>query len=248
VYVDASGDFTMTGGTISGNTASESGGGVYVANQDFGGGGPYKFTMSGESSINGNSGKRGGGVYMESGNFAMAGGSISGNTASESGGGVYVGTPGEGYSGSPDFTMTGGTISGNTATENGGGVSFISSDDSSPDFTMNGGTISGNTAGGDGVGVYFDGSSFSMKDRALITQDNDVWLFGGKTINVGDENFPLTAVPAARITPSAYLPNTKVLDGYHDGISYNYTKFTVTPEADNTEWEIDSDGRLQPKN
>jgi hypothetical protein len=117
------GTFTMEGGTISGNTASYSGGG---------GGGVYNygtFTMEG-GTISGNAASGtygyGGGVYNYDGTFTMTGGTISSN----SGGGVYSRSR---------FTMKDGAISGN----NGGGVI---NDNSNSIFTMEGGVISGNTA------------------------------------------------------------------------------------------------------
>ena len=69
VFVDAGGKFTMEeGSTISGNKASDNGGGVYVGNLDVG----------------------------PKGEFYMKGGIISDNEASICGGGVYVGY-GDGY-------------------------------------------------------------------------------------------------------------------------------------------------------
>jgi hypothetical protein len=86
------GTFTMSGGTISGNSASQ-GGGVFVNGT---------FTMSG-GTISGNSTSAtgfavsifdvivgGGGVFVEGGTFRMSGGSISGNSAKGGGGGVGV--------------------------------------------------------------------------------------------------------------------------------------------------------------
>jgi hypothetical protein len=77
----------MSGGTISGNTAS-------AHNESYGGG-----------------------VYVQSGTFTMSGGTISGNTASgvssAYGGGVCIGNNGI-LLGSGTFTMLGGNISGNT--------------------------------------------------------------------------------------------------------------------------------------
>ena len=76
------GTFTLTGGEISGNTASY-GGGVYVLN-----GGRFEMT-GGE--ISDNTAGYGGGVYVyNGGTFTMNGGAISGNSASNNGGGVYV--------------------------------------------------------------------------------------------------------------------------------------------------------------
>jgi hypothetical protein len=143
VYVGSSGTFTMSGGEISGNTASAShyyadvyayGGGVYVASGNF--------TMSG-GKISGNTASAsassyysssygyssydvyayGGGVHMASGNFTMSGGEISGNTASasSSSSSVYVYAYGGGVYvasyGTFSKTSAGGTIYGSNATD-----------------------------------------------------------------------------------------------------------------------------------
>ena len=98
----SSGNFTMNGGIISGNTAVE-GGGVYVASV---------FTMKG-GVISGNTASTGGGVHISRNQtFTMIGGTITDNTASK-GGGVFT---------TGIFTMRGGTITRNTAAEYGGGV------------------------------------------------------------------------------------------------------------------------------
>ena len=87
VYVAGGGTFTMTGGSIAGNTAA-AGGGVYVA-----GGGT--FTMAG-GSINNNKATSGGGggVMVNLGTFTLSGGSITGNATNDetygSGGGVCL--------------------------------------------------------------------------------------------------------------------------------------------------------------
>ncbi|MDE7194028.1 MAG: hypothetical protein K2O14_08670, partial [Oscillospiraceae bacterium] len=82
VYVVTSGTFTMYGGTISGNTATN-GGGVYV--NDYG-----TFTMK-DGTISGNTATTsGGGVYFSEGTFTMSGGTIAGNTAGDEGGGVRL--------------------------------------------------------------------------------------------------------------------------------------------------------------
>ena len=87
VYVAGGGTFTMTGGSIAGNTAA-AGGGVYV---DEGG----TFTMAG-GSINNNTTTSGGGggVMVNLGTFTLSGGSITGNATNDetygSGGGVCL--------------------------------------------------------------------------------------------------------------------------------------------------------------
>jgi len=94
--VGTKGNFTMSGGAVSGNTAKESGGGVVVLT-----GG--NFTMSG-GTVSGNTAKKDGGGVFVNGTFTMNDGTVSGNTAKESGGGMYL------YKGI--FAKTGGTITG----------------------------------------------------------------------------------------------------------------------------------------
>ena len=155
VYVFLGGTFTMSGGTISDNTANNGyGGGVYVMSDG------STFEMSG-GTISGNTADDGGGVYMMSSGstFEMSGDAvISGNTADD-GGGVYVMSDGS------TFEMFGGTISGNTASNNGGGV-YVKSGE----FTMSGGEISNNKAEWYGGGVYEDNSgTFGMSGDAVIS-------------------------------------------------------------------------------
>jgi hypothetical protein len=126
VYVVSGGNFTMNGGTISGNTAYSYGGGVYALS-----GGA--FAMSG-GEISGNAAYSGGGVRVDSGTFTMDGGKLSGNTASSAyGGGVHVNHNGV-------FVMSGGEISGNAAFSSSGdnGVYVDSSGASSGTFVMSG--------------------------------------------------------------------------------------------------------------
>jgi uncharacterized protein with FMN-binding domain len=145
VYVNSNGTFTMSGGEISGNSASN-GGGVYVA---YGG----TFTMS-DGEISGNTGGIGGGVYLMDATFTLEDGKITGNTTRNYGGGVYVGDTGNETT---FFIMKGGEISDNT----GGGVYL-----SSGTFTMEDGEISGNTSG-DGGGVYVSSGTFTMSDGKI---------------------------------------------------------------------------------
>ena len=177
IYIEARGTCNMVSGKISGNSAWDKGGGVYVRgifnmhdgtisgnNVSSGsGGGVYVYTsgtfnMNG-GTISGNHARLGGGVYVyQNGSFNMKGGEIRNNQAangsSGEGGGVYV------YGGT--FTMDGGTISGNTAIENGGGV-YVNKNS----FTMGDGTISGNTANAAGGGVYMYSGSFTMTGGSI---------------------------------------------------------------------------------
>jgi hypothetical protein len=144
--------FTMTGGTIEGNSltlASNGGGGLMI----------YKsaFKMQG-GTIKGNTARTGAGVSLFIGSsFDFSGGIIEGNTATVKGGGVSVHT-------NSTMKMTGGTISGNTALENGGGI--LNSTNST--LTMSGGKIEGNTATNYGGGVL------SIADSTLIMSGGNV--------------------------------------------------------------------------
>jgi TolB-like protein len=157
------GTFMMSGGAISGNSVSKSGGGVFVASSG-------TFTMSGGTiSDNYADTGNGGGVYVDySGTFTLSGGTISGNSASRSGGGVYV---------NGMFTMNNGTISDNHifgGGGNGGGV-FVSGA-----FTMNDGTISGNGVNGEGGGVDVGlGGMFTMSGGEISGNPATYYSGGG---------------------------------------------------------------------
>jgi hypothetical protein len=187
VYVDQFGTFTMSGGKISGNTASTSssdgyayGGGVYVGSYT-------NFIMSGGeisgNTASANAASYGGGVYLASSPFGatISGGKISGNrvitsaySSSSLGGGVYVGRT---------FTMSGGEISDNTADSSSGSNNDSSSNSygggiyAKGAFTMNGGEISDNHVLSDtysnaalfisyGGGVYTEGP-FTMSSGTI---------------------------------------------------------------------------------
>jgi hypothetical protein len=91
---------TMSGGTISGNEASE-GGGIYINDGS-------TLTMSGGTISGNKAGSIGGGVYVRGGTFTMAGGAIQDNLG---GGGLCV-LPVD--NGNANFIMSGGTIRNNT--------------------------------------------------------------------------------------------------------------------------------------
>jgi formylglycine-generating enzyme required for sulfatase activity len=101
------GTLTMTGGTISGNTAKH-GGGVFIDHST-------SFTMT-SGTITGNTANNGGGVYIDNGStFTMTSGTITSNTANYLGGGVEVGLSGN----SSTFVKNGGTISATNSAQNG---------------------------------------------------------------------------------------------------------------------------------
>ena len=146
--VVSDGELTMSGGEISGNTAADKGGGVYIAPN-------RNFTMTG-GTISGNiATENGGGVYIHAAwrLFTMTGGTIKGNTA-DKGGGVYVnGSYNGGYPIRGQFTMLGGTITGNTAEINGKAVFVYHGD-----FTWASGQITANTGNGAAVDTEAGGT------------------------------------------------------------------------------------------
>lgn len=156
----ASSTFTMSGGEISSNNATQRGSGSYTGD----GGGVHidngTFTMNGGTITRNWANNSGGGVYvhMYIGTvFTMSSGEITDNIAEKNGGGVLVNDDGK-------FTMENGKISNNTAGNNGGGVYLLGST-----FTMSGGEISGNTAksgNGGGVDVRTD-STFTMSGGTI---------------------------------------------------------------------------------
>ena len=206
IYIEARGTCNMVSGKISGNSAWDKGGGVYVRgifnmhdgtisgnNVSSGsGGGVYvytsgTFTMDG-GIISKNNAQSGGGVYVyQNGSFNMKGGEIRNNQAangsSGEGGGVYV------YGGT--FTMDGGTISGNTANAAGGGVYMYSGS-----FTMTGGSITGNGAGRNGNGVSIESSvSCQLSGKAKIAENTGNGT-GNLYINDGNAERSITKLTA----------------------------------------------------
>ncbi|MCD8396162.1 MAG: right-handed parallel beta-helix repeat-containing protein [Lachnospiraceae bacterium] len=175
VYVAASGSFTMTGGSIAGNSTDSDGqgGGVYLA------GSGAEFMMSG-GSITENSASYGGGVSIAGGTFTMSGDAeISANTASGNGGGVYLTDGTAAVSGNAIITE-------NTATGDGGGIyaaggTFAVSESAE---------INANTASGNGGGAYVgSGATFSM-DGGIFTENSAT---DGGGIYVADSDAALTA-------------------------------------------------------
>ena len=145
VYVGGAGAITMHGGEISGNKATEYGGGV---NMDAGAYG--KFTMSGSAKIANNTATSGGGVFMRVNSaITMHGGEISGNEATQDGGsmeaaGGGVCVAGGTFTVSGSATVTGNKKSGGTANN----VYLYSGNSITIDGTLdNGASIGVTTAG-----------------------------------------------------------------------------------------------------
>ena len=158
--------FTLKGGTIIANTATDSGGGV----EAFGGG---IFTMEGGTIENNTAHNHGGGVQVLSSTMNMTGGSIESNTANKDnntekgGGGVALRI----NNGPALLDMSGGTISRNTIGPLGKGAGIQVWD-----------------------GTY--AVTVKMSGTARIDANNDVYLKNGRKITVGGQLNPRGGVAA----------------------------------------------------
>lgn len=172
IYTEA--DVTMSGGSISSNTAGN-GGGVYVNGGDF--------TMTG-GTISGHSATYGGGIYAAAGSdLYIEGGTVENNTASTNGGGIYgiglshfiVGT-------AESTTADRPIIRNNTCSNDGGGICVYQAG-----VWIYNAEISGNT-GKHGGGIYMTDNGATNELKVTI-QNGDIinnkngsglWLSGAK--------------------------------------------------------------------
>ena len=146
IYLNG-GSFLMNNGEISNNSSSTDGGGVCIANNG-------NFTMNngditGNGKISGKLTRNGGGVYLDGGTLTVNAGNISENAATASGGGVYISNGNVG--------MTTGKILSNECGEYGGGV-YVYNPSTSVGKTVSvtGGSLLNNTARYGG-GICVDG-------------------------------------------------------------------------------------------
>ena len=174
VYVSGRGVFTMTDGTISGNSAKY-GGGVYVT-----GGGA--FDMSGGDIESNTANSDGGGVFLNVSTLTMSGEStITSNTASSgNGGGVYV-------SGGT-FTMSDGKVSDNSET-----AIYVCKGSSNGTVTIKGGYIGGS--------CYNDGATFTVQGGMF---DDSAYSSISNYIDNGYEGVNLTEFTSVYSSNSAY--------------------------------------------
>ena len=218
VYVSADGEFTMEGGSITENTASLNGGGVYNAGT---------FLLSGGDINTCQAAYNGGGVSVSSGGtFTMSAGTIWKNTAvgvtteedSGSGGGVFV-------DGGGSFTMSGGQITENIvlkASSSGGGV-FVWKNGT---FTMSGtAQITKNRSTGYGGGVMvYTGGKFTLSDSGVIGSANTEGAANtaayGAGVFVENGDFTMTGGTIGYNHASAYFGGVSF---YNDDTTTNHT-------------------------
>lgn len=148
--------------TISGNTATTEGGGLWVASG-------AEATLNG-TTISGNSAVNGAGVAVRDAQLKLADCKITGNatTAEGTGGGIFA----TGESGK--ILMQGGTVSENTAKAGAGVITIAKSA-----FTMEGGTITGNKAGTAGGGGVYVSSNTNFTLLGGTIEKNETTGYGG---------------------------------------------------------------------
>jgi predicted outer membrane repeat protein len=154
--VDFDENLTLDQVTVTGNSASGDGGGLWADG--------FNMTLTiRDSTISGNtSGDDGGGIYVEDTGapLLIQRTVITGNDAADDGGGVYL------YDPDDDVTIEDSTISGNSAGDAGGGIYLYSPDDG--ELTIRGTTISGNSAQrGGGIFLYSPDHGGSIENSTI---------------------------------------------------------------------------------
>ena len=214
------------GGTISDNTASHRGGGIYtfslngrnnnleiyggdiINNESASGGGiftSYSTIVLNNISLKNNKADRGGGLYLyKNSNVVMRSGEISNNKAAstdtdDGGGGVYVAA-------NAAFTMETGLINNNEANSGGGGVCI----DTNAAFTMENGQITGNKAYGHGGGGVLAQPNSSFTMNAGTISGNQATYGGGIKSDEGQivmNNATISGNKASRDGGGVFITN-----------------------------------------
>ncbi|PNY80653.1 beta strand repeat-containing protein [Deinococcus koreensis] len=158
------GTLTVSGGSVSGNTAVYAGGGIYgsaLGSITLSAGAVDTNTVTAPLTVsNSVAGGSAGGGILTNGSLLISGGSVSGNTAAYFGAGVtaQATVDPQGTVTIPTVTLSGGSFENNRVTDDAGGGSggafWISGT-----LTMTGGTVKGNSAPyGGGIAVFRDAS------------------------------------------------------------------------------------------
>ena len=179
--------------TISGNTASSDGGGLWLyGEEDF-----IDTTIQNSTISNNYSGYNGGGVFFTNdygyADLDILSSTISNNTAAYNGGGIQI--QHETYG--SDVTITDSTISGNRASDgDGGGINVYHEEslDYSPygSLTITNTQITSNTANGDGGGIASYSDSGYLSDLTIIggsISNNTATNGSGGGINIDAYNY-----------------------------------------------------------
>lgn len=231
---NSSGTLTLSGVTVSGNTATVHGGGLYSS------GGTV--TISDSTFSTNSATSNGGGISVFTGSLQIADSTVTGNTAGVDGGGISVD--------SAIVTVTATTVTGNTATDDAGGLNVINSgqlrifDSEITNNIASGGfgggvrnfqstlgltrtMVSGNQAAQSGGGVDND---------AGVTELIDTLIAGNSaTINGGGVN---TFSGTTGISNSTVSSNTATVNGggiqNSDQSTLNLVNSTITANTSST--------------
>ena len=202
----------ITGSTISGNTASQIGGGMYV-------GAISNLTLRNSKLLKNDGATQGGAIVAYSaGTIELDRVSVSENTA-QSGAGIYAMCTGVCNT---DIRLLNGTaIDANTATGYGGGI-YAYAMANTLSVTAENSSVSGNTAaGGAGIFTYKSGSAVinvDLQSGAVMHNNNAVTDMGGAIYAYNDANINIAA-------NSAVYNNTAKTAG--DDLLFNGATFTL---------------------
>ena len=163
LYNVGSSTLTLNNSIVSGNTASNEGGGIYS---------DATLTLN-NSTVSGNTGYDGGGIFND-GTLTLNNSTVSGNTASDNYGGGGILNNGT-------LTLYSSTVGSNTAVDGGGLLNFSS-------MALNGSTVSGNTASKDGGGIDNDGGVVMLNNSTVsgnTSSDASSYYGGAGILNAG---------------------------------------------------------------
>ena len=230
-YNDSS-EYTVKGGTITGNNAGVfNGGGIYIKTSSSG----YvngTLTLKDGTRISGNSAENGGGVAVKGSKLFMEGSitAIGGadadrkNTAVGYGGGVHVQNG--------IFTMSGGKITGNHARRGGGVYGMKLGNDKgeiiikgSSEISENTATMSGTLAGG-GIGADY---KLTVTDSVRIERNHAPNGFGGGIACGNDTQFDFTG---GTVTGNTAGDNGKGVYISHFNTANTYFKMSGSVKVD----------------
>jgi parallel beta-helix repeat protein len=253
------GNATVSGTTLSGNRAENSGEGGAIANyfatsrtgtvagpltvsncilsgnSAGAGGGIWNFAPTGilkvidGCSLSGNSAGSGGGIDMVAGALTISGATLSGNTA----------TLGAGIDVEPSYylatvTVSGCTLSGNVASDSGGGIYVTSSGSGSVSMTVSGCTLTGNVAGAAGGVTSSGGAIYVISGNVTIsgcTLTGNSAPNAGGAIYLGGGTVTLTNDKVAGNTTTGYGGGLYIAAGANVSLD----SFTVANIIDNTD-------------
>ena len=199
-------------GDVTGNTATNDGGGIYLKGINIGNSSSGGKTCN----VSGNTAKNGGGIFIENGNLKLDKVDISKNTATESGGGVRIdgGT----------FAINSGTISQNSCTKYGGGVYSSYSGSDYISSALSGGTVNANTAlAGGGIcvngNINFTTTSTNIEGNNATNGGGICVINGAKMTYKSGLVRSNTAKTATTIAGStAYLKDETQVAGFGGGV------------------------------